>query len=59
MGPGGEAGLDAGGDRRTALKRTAKRTGLKRPELYRLLAELGEVAFLRCPDGGEHELGLG
>ncbi len=31
-----------GGDRRAALKRAAKRTGLKRAELYRLLAELGE-----------------
>lgn len=31
-----------GGDRRTALKRTCKRTGKKRAELYRLLVELGE-----------------
>ncbi len=35
--------LSAGdGDRRTALKRACRRTGLKRAELYRLLAELGE-----------------
>ena len=32
----------AGGDTRAALKRTGKRLGLKRAELYRLLAELGE-----------------
>jgi len=32
----------AGGDTRTALKRTGKRLGLKRAELYRTLAELGE-----------------
>jgi len=30
------------GDRRTALKRTCKLTGLRRAELYRMLAELGE-----------------
>ena len=32
------------GDRRIALKRTCKLTGMKRAELYRLLAELGEDA---------------
>ncbi|NIM00885.1 MAG: 16S rRNA (cytidine(1402)-2'-O)-methyltransferase [Acidobacteria bacterium] len=31
-----------GGDRRTALRRTAGRMGMKRAALYRLLAELGE-----------------
>ena len=30
------------GDRRNALKRTSKLSGIKRAELYRLLAELGE-----------------
>ena len=30
------------GDRRTALKQTCKLSGMKRAELYRLLAELGE-----------------
>ena len=37
---------EAGGDRRAALRAAAKTLGLKRPELYRLLAELGED-----PDG--------
>jgi len=32
----------SGGDQRTALKRTCKLSGMKRAELYRLLAELGE-----------------
>ncbi len=32
----------SGGDRRIALKRTCKLPGMKRAELYRLLAELGE-----------------
>ena len=30
------------GDRREALKRTCKLSGIKRAKLYRLLAELGE-----------------
>jgi 16S rRNA (cytidine1402-2'-O)-methyltransferase len=33
----------SGGDRREALKDCARRLGMKRAELYRLLAELGEV----------------
>lgn len=33
----------SGGDRRGALKDCARRLGMKRAELYRLLAELGEV----------------
>ena len=33
---------ESDGDRRGALKRTGKLTGMKRAELYRLLAELGE-----------------
>ena len=32
----------SGGDRRDALRRCARRLGMKRAELYRLLAELGE-----------------
>ena len=34
----------AGGDRRTALRRTAKRLGMKRAELQRLLDELDETS---------------
>ena len=34
---------DASGDSRTALRRAAKRLGLKRAELYRRLSELGEA----------------
>lgn len=38
-----ESLAQAGGDQRDALRRTARRLGMKRAELYRLLAELGEV----------------
>jgi 16S rRNA (cytidine1402-2'-O)-methyltransferase len=38
---------EADGDSRAALRSAAKALGMKRPELYRLLAELGED-----PDGG-------
>jgi transcriptional regulator of acetoin/glycerol metabolism len=38
-----ESLAQAGGDQRDALRLTARRLGMKRAELYRLLAELGEV----------------
>jgi len=38
-----ESLAQAGGDQRDALRRTARRLGMKRAELYRLLAELGEI----------------
>ena len=38
-----ESLAQAGGDQRNGLRLTARRLGMKRAELYRLLAELGEV----------------
>ena len=38
-----ESLAQAGGDQRDALRRTSRRLGMKRAELYRLLAELGEI----------------
>jgi 16S rRNA (cytidine1402-2'-O)-methyltransferase len=38
-----ESLAQAGGDQRDALRRSARKLGMKRAELYRLLAELGEI----------------
>jgi len=38
-----EALSETGGDQRDALRTTARKLGMKRAELYRLLAELGEI----------------
>jgi hypothetical protein len=38
-----EALKQAGGDHRDGLRRAARALGMKRAELYRLLAELGEI----------------
>jgi 16S rRNA (cytidine1402-2'-O)-methyltransferase len=39
---------ERGGDRRSALREAARRLGMKRAELYRLLAELGESTEPGC-----------